>query len=351
MLDGMFPVSPTLEGFRATFRRPALTLAEIVWRWSVGVTAAVLFFFGLVEFLYSLPVTDRELLLLRSGQPFLVGQVIAYILRGGLTRGALAALLAAMLLTLLWMVAASLGRIATVAYLLDYFRERFNFLLGVSSVGEKEVSARGRASWLGTLLRIHFLRAIVVLAAILCLVGAAILAGLASPDSNPQPEVAFVLFVPLAVLVGFVAWALNWFLSLAAMLAVRDGEDAVGAMSAALTICRERTGAVFAVSSWTGLAHLVAFSIATTVVSFALGLAGILPARLILVVVLLLSLAYFAVVDWLYMARLAGYVCITEMPEAVPAPLSPPVPPAPLETAIDRDEPILSDVPGLILET
>lgn len=347
----MSAVSPTLEGFRAAFRRPSLILAEIVWRWIVGFAAAALFFFGLIEFLDSLPVTDRELLLLRTGQPFLVWQVIAYILRSGLGRGVLAAVLAAMLLTLLWMVAASLGRIATVAYLLDYFRERFDFVVGVSRVGEKEVPARARANSFGTLLRIHFLRAVVVMAAVLCFLGAAILAGFASPDSNPQPGVAFVLFLPLALLVGFVAWALNWFLSLAAMLAVRDGEDAVGAMSAAVTICRERTGAIFAVSSWTGLAHLIAFSIATTVVSFPLGLAGVLPARLILLVVLLLTLAYFAVVDWLYMARLAGYVCINEMPEGVPAPLSPPVPPAPLQTVIDRDEPILSDIPGLIVET
>jgi hypothetical protein len=63
--------------------------------------------------------------------------------------------------------------------------------------------------------------------------------------------------------------------------------------------------------------------------------------------VILVTLAYFAVSDWLYTARLAGYVCIAELPEALLAPPAPPViapPPVPAAT-IDRDELILSDVP------
>jgi hypothetical protein len=350
MLDSMSTVSPTMEGFRAAFRRPSLSLAEIVWRWSVGVTATLLFFFGLVEYLDSLPVTGREMLFLRTRQPYLVGQVIAYILRSGLGRALMSAVLAATLLILLWMVAASLGRIATVRYLIAYFRERFASLVGVSNVGEEDILP-GRANSFTTLLRIHFLRVAVLLAALLCFVGAIILTSLVSPDSNPQPGIAFLLFLPLAALIAFVAWALNWFLSLTAMLAVRDGEDAVGAMSAAAAICRERTGAVFAVGSWTGLAHLVAFGAATTAVSIPLGLAGILPARLIFPVILLVTLVYFAIADWLYIARLAGYVCIAEMPEIVPTPLRPPTPPVPIQTTIDRDEPILSDIPGLIVDT
>jgi len=73
-----------------------------------------------------------------------------------------------------------------------------------------------------------------------------------------------------------------------------------------------------------------------------------------------LTLVYFALADWLYMARLAGYVCIAEMPEAlltalppVPAPPSttPLAPGPPIEAAVDRNEVILSDVPNLAVET
>jgi hypothetical protein len=54
-------------------------------------------------------------------------------------------------------------------------------------------------------------------------------------------------------------------------------------------------------------------------------------------------------VDWLYVARLAGYDYIAEMPEALAKPA--PLPAPPPQTAIDRDEPILSDLPNLALES
>ncbi len=69
-----------------------------------------------------------------------------------------------------------------------------------------------------------------------------------------------------------------------------------------------------------------------------------------------MTLAYFAVVDWLYMARLAGYICIAEMPHASVAPLPFPQAPlsgdgAPVTATIDRSESILSDVPNLAIKT
>ena len=143
---------------------------------------------------------------------------------------------------------------------------------------------------------------------------------------------------------------LNWLLSLAAVFAVRDRDDAMQSISSAVALCRERASAVFAVSTWTGIAHFIAFVGATTVVAFPMGLAGLLPWRVVVLGMMLLTLAYLAVADWLYMARLAGYVCIAEMPDAL---LKPPPPqsfrhrPFP-STTIDRDELILSDVPNLL---
>jgi hypothetical protein len=345
--------SPTLEGFRAAFRRPSFALAEIMWRWITGFTAAALLVFGIVEYLNTLPVTNAELLFLRTRHPYLVGEALAHILRGSLNRAIMAGLLAALMLTVLWMIAASVGRIATVCALLDYFRrgDISNRDNGERDVATDVPTERSHSSdALTALVRLNFLRIAVAVAAILGYLGAAILAGYASPDADPQPELAFLFFVPVAALICLVWWALNWMLSLAGMFAVRDGEDAVGAIAAAVNFCRERTGAVFAVSTWTGLAHLVVFVAATTVVSLPLGLAGLLPWRLVFAAVLLVTLIYFALADWLYMARLAGYVFIAETPLALLAPL-PPIPPttpaqvAPLQTTIDRDEPILSDVP------
>lgn len=350
-------ISPTAEGFRAAFRRPSLTFAEIMWRWATGATAIAVLFFGLFEYLRTLPVTNGELLFLRTRQPYLVGEAIAHILRGSLSRGMMALLLAVMMLGMLWMLTGSVGRIATVRALLDYFRDNVVPRLSGSDAPANNISADG-AYPMQALVRLNFLRVAVAVAAIFGFVGAAILSSFASPDAHPRPGLAFILFVPLAGLICWVWWALNWLLSLAGVFAVRDGEDAIGAISAAVTFCRERTGAVFAVSTWTGLAHMVAFVGATTVVGMPMGFVPIVPWRLVVAAMILVTVAYFALADWLYMARLAGYVCIAETPEALlrpppPAPLRPagvPVAPEPLvQTTIDRDEPILSDVPNLAL--
>src|ERR1700759_466587 len=104
------PISPTVEGFRAGFRRPSLTFAEIAWRWIVGGTVTALFFFGLFEYLGTLPVTKADLMLLRTRHPYLVAQAFAHILHGTLNRVVMSALLAGLLLSMLWMVAATFGR-------------------------------------------------------------------------------------------------------------------------------------------------------------------------------------------------------------------------------------------------
>jgi hypothetical protein len=348
----MAHISPTLEGFRAAFRRPSLTLAEIAWRWTVGGVAGTLVLFGVIEYLDTLTVNPVDAALLRTKQPLVVGRAITHILRGSLNRAVLAALFAALALLLLWITAASLGRSITIRALLDQLRGRLSHRAS-SDIPTSSTS-------LHSLIALNFLRAAAALAAIFAFLGAAILASFASPEPNPQLGLSFIILVLLAAVIC-VAWAiLNWMLSLACVFAVRDGEDALGALSAAVSFLRERTAPVFAVSTWTGLAHLTALFVASTMASVPAAFVHIAPTRLIVAAVVLVTLTYFAVVDWLYIARLVGYICIVEMPDAVasaePLPVPPPVgqglvPSTPIQTTIDRDELILADVPLPALET
>ena len=349
----MAVISPTAEGFRTAFRRPLLALGEITWRWTIGATALALFFFGLIEYLRTLPISRGELLFLRSRQPYLVAQAIVHIFRGSLSRAILSGVVAVLGLTLLWMVAAALGRIATVRWLLEHFRAHNTAKEAPEQSDSSDANNFPVLASFPAMVRLNFLRISSGLAAGLALVSASILAGFVSPAAHPRPGLAFLLLLPMAGLI-YVAWfVLNWFLSLAGIFAIRDGADAIGAVSAAVTLCRERTAAVAAVSAWTGLAHLVVFVAATTVVGMPLGLMPLVPWRLVVLAVLFMTLAYFAVADWLYTARLAGYVCITETPEALLRPPIPPVftpgpilQPEPLQTTIDQDELILSDIPN-----
>jgi hypothetical protein len=339
------PISPTAEGFRAAFRRPLLTFAEITWRWVVGVTATVLLFFGFFEYLDTLPVTNWDVLFLQTRHPFLVWQAIAHIVRGSIGRAVLSLVLAALLLTLIWMIAASLGRLATVHAMIEYFRSRFSTTVRVD--GPDVTPHNSRREIISNLLQLNFLRVALFLAALVGIAGSAIIASFISSPANPHPVLAFVLFVPLAGVIFVLCYALNWLLSFAAVFVVRDAEDAVGAIFSAVALCLERTGSVFAVSTWTSVAHLIAFVGASTVVLVPVALAQILPWRLVTLGVILVTLAYFVLADWLYTARLAGYVCIMDMPEEILAPLPPtsPLPITPPSPAVDRDELILSDVP------
>jgi hypothetical protein len=341
--------SPTIEGFCATFRRPSLTFAEISWRWTLGATAAVLALFCCVEYLDTLPVSNADAALLSTRQPALVGRAITHIFRGSLNRAVLAVLLAALALSLLWIIAASVGRLATGCGLFSYFRS------GVALAPAKGSGAQEPRP-MRALIGLSFLRAGLVLSVILAFGGAAILVSFVSTEANPRAGLSVILFLPIAGLICIVGWALNWWLTFAGIFAVRDGEDALASISAAVTFSRQHLGAVFAVSAWTGLAHLVVFSIATSVVAFPLALAQVVPARLVIAGIILVALVYFAMADWLYMARLAGYVCIAEMPPVLAAMSS--LPPAAfrgniaqVETSIDRSEPILSDLPNLAAET
>src|SRR4030081_1477343 len=116
----MSRISPTLEGFRAAWRRPSLALAEIAWRWTLGATTCALLLFGFFEYMRTLPVTNGDLLFLRTKQPVLIAQAISHILRGNFDRAALAGMLAAVAVCFAWIVAASIGRDLTLRALLEY---------------------------------------------------------------------------------------------------------------------------------------------------------------------------------------------------------------------------------------
>jgi hypothetical protein len=354
-MDSMPRFSPTLEGFRVAFRRPSLSFAEIAWHWSVGLSAVLLFTFAVIEYLDTVPVTNLDADLLATRQPLLVWRALVHIFRGSLNRVTLAALLGLFALTLLWIVAASIGRLAIVRVLIECCR--------ASRLDRSLDAVKGNASAgfsaIRSLVGLNFLRAVATIAALPAFLGAAMAANMASPGSNPRPVLALLIFLLLAAGI-VVSWiALKWLLSFAPIFVVRDGEGAVGAISAALSVVSERLRPVLAVSICNLVAHFAVFVIAAGVASMLLAFISIVPATLVASGIILVALVYFAVVDWLYVARLAGYVCIGEMPEASTPSVILPAPHAaggesatdtPPRTAVDRDEPILSDRPGMAFQ-
>jgi hypothetical protein len=325
--------SATLEGFRAMFRHPAVGFGEIAWRWSFGGAAVLLACFGSLEYLDTLPVSSGDLFLLNTRHPFLVSQALAHIFGGSGPRAARAVIVLVLALGLAWLAAASWGRAVTLEAWRTYFHAS---------------GSDGRPSRFTSLVGLNILRLAAALAAVAGCLGAFLLGAVVSPDRNPSPFAAFFVFLTVVMLVAAAWTVVNWFLSLAAVFA-GQGEDTLGAVAAAIRLCGDRIGAVAAASAWFGLAHLVAFVIATSVVAFPLAFAGVMPAGVVLGGVLLVTLLYFFVVDFLYAGRLASYVFLVSGPrqEDVSPVRGVPTTPAPamaLEN-VDRDEVILSDGP------
>jgi hypothetical protein len=339
--------SPALEGFRVLFSRPSLGLAEIAWRWSFGAAAGLLLGFSFFEYLDTLPVSRGDLLLLRTAQPVLFARAVQHVFRGSALRGIAAAVVLALTLGTAWVVVASLARAATLRALLTYFRQ--------IEISTSEHAGEG--NWrLRSLFALNLFRLGTTLAAMAGLLAAFLLGGAVSRPDNPAPGSALLIILTLALLV-WISWStLNWILSLAGIFVVVDGQSTFGAVAAAVDLCRTRAGSVFAAGTWFGLARITAFVVASSVVAFPLGFAAVLPAGVVLGGVLLLTLLYFAVADFLYVGRLAAYVAIVEMPESlVSLETAPPQlphgsahrdPNTQPSSAVDAGELILSDVPA-----
>jgi hypothetical protein len=339
----MKPLSPTLEGFRVLFRHPALGMAEIAWRWSVGATACLLLSFAVFAYLDTLPLSKADSLFLRSRQPFLISQAIAHLFRGSGFRFALAMIVSFAALAAGWTMVAALGRAATLQWLVEHFRGLKLESSNRDSSGQNATEAateqelrseefatatpgQARSSavrWqpLASLAGLNFFRVALTLAAICGCVGAVVLSAIASSAKGPHPAIAFLLMVPLVCLVWMFWSLLNWFLSLASVFVMRDHQDTFGSVSAAVGFCRRQMGGITSVGFWFGLAHLTAFIAASALVSFPIALSRAIPSGVVLGGVLLVTLLYFAVVDFLYAGRLAAYVAITELREAAPVPL------------------------------
>ncbi|HEY1272781.1 MAG TPA: hypothetical protein VGF08_12385 [Terriglobales bacterium] len=332
--------SPTMEGFRTVLRDPAIALAEVTWRWAFGAAATALALFSFFQYLDTLPVSYGDLLFLRSRQPFLISQALGHMFAGSGQRLVAVMLVVLPALAVLWIVAASAGRVATVRGMLDHFRSEVPIPADASP-------SRVRSS---DLFGLNFFRLALGLAVGCGLLGSAILAGFVSSETNPQPGIAFLLFLALVFAVVIFGATLNWFLSLASVFVVSEGRDTFGSLAATVEFCRRNAGPMAWSSTVFGLLHFLAFVLATSVAMLPMMLLGTVPRGVVLLGVLLVTLAYFAAVDFLYAGRLASYVAILAAPEP-PLPVIqqsiqyPPVGSEPPAATIDQTETILSDQP------
>ncbi len=314
--------SPISDGFRRAFREPAIVLAEIAWRWTFGLAALALATGSLFAYLDTVTVSKAEILVLRGHSLWLTADAIGHILHGG-SRLVRAAAIVLPAVFLLWVAAATIGRVATLKALLR--RE-------------------GRVA-LWPQLGLNFLRASVTLASVVGYLGAAIIAGrTASSDVDVRPGIFLSVFVVLGAAVTMVRSRVNWFLSLGTVPAAREGRDTFTAIGEAVGLFRRHAGKFAGAGAVFGAIHGVLFAFCTVVCLLALSLAGKVPLAATVFLLTVITMAYFAAVDFLYIARLAAYVAIDESDRTPPVAVAPGPPPMP--TLPPVAEPGLSTAEG-----
>jgi hypothetical protein len=126
----------------------------------------------------------------------------------------------------------------------------------------------------------------------------------------------------LSMLVIATIWAvLNWLFSVAAIFTAKDGADITQSLRAAIELSTTGKGAI---NIWLWMmrtAAVIAISYSSFFL-FPLMLTG--NRRAPLIAMLILSVAYFAFADFLYMWRLAAYIGLTEAEPQAPEMETPP---------------------------
>ena len=321
--------SPTATGFRLMFRRPAIVLAEITWRWSFAAGAWFLLVAFAVEYLDSLQVNAVSRFLLGTGQPILIARALRRIFEGSALRFTETGVLLVLAVGIAWIVLGSLGRAATVN----------------SIVHELGIDRSSKRSVFPSLASIHFLRVAVALASVLGIAGSALIASSVWASSHISITDAGRILGLFWFLILVLWIVMNWLLSTSAIFAVLDGDGALPALGALISLMISKPGAVISVSALFGGAHLATFIAGGIAAVFAFGLANIIPHATVTALLIFIVCAYCAVADFLYIGRIAAYVSILGADNSPTlAELS--APPYAAGGSVDKAELILSDAPA-----
>ena len=281
------PPNPITQGLRAVTRDPAIFLVEILWRWSFAILACLLVAGVGVMLLGPLHVGHAWDTAWRSRDPQRMGQL----------------LVAVLLILGMKAVVAALAIPVAIAFC-GAFSRRLGRFVTVKRLRAGLTSLRFR-----TILALQLLRAFI---GWLCLVllFAAMFGEALIATRGPQPDLLlyYLMVLPSVVVISSFWLTVNWYLSLAAIFG-REGQSFRGALRQARQTVRQQrsdfagTGFVFL------LFRVVILLIATAICGLTSGMVGSAP-QSYFTLLIIVSLAYFAVADFLYMARMAAYLAL-----------------------------------------
>jgi hypothetical protein len=281
------PPNPITQGLRAVARDPAIFLIEILWRWSFALLAYLLIAGVGLMLLGPLHIGHRWDMAVRSRDPQSMAQLLVTVLLILGMKALIAALAIPVAVAFLWSIFSALGRFVTVRRLrVGLTSLRFPSILALQFV-------RGFVSWFCFVL---FFGATF---------GEALIA-----SRGPKPDLLlyYLMLMPSVVVISAFWLTVNWYLSLAVFFG-REGQSFRGALREARQAVRQQrsdfvgTGFVFL------LFRTIILLIVIAICGLASGMAGTAP-QSYFVLLIVVSLTYCAIADFLYMARMAAYLAL-----------------------------------------
>jgi hypothetical protein len=302
--------SPFRDGFAALWHEKALLPAELVWRWAFGFSAITLGLISIGLFLDSLKVSAVDQLMLRTLQPKLLDSALRHILTGSLARFVLMQAVLILGMTLLWALAATAGRAATLRRLVAMF--------------SSEEDSQEQEWAFVPILTLQLMRAAWSLTA-LAVSGGLFVYGVVLAQQQHALRAAGVLSlgVGLACFAGIV---LQWYFSVAPVFCVRNRAGAMEALDQAAGFSSRNPGRLLLLAAgFLGLRLLWAGTMCFAVLS-PLSVAAALGPRWVMLVIGVVAVVYFAGADLLRLAHLGAYVSLAEDDSRPVDPLEPATP-------------------------
>lgn len=281
------PPNPITQGLRTVMRDPAIFLVEILWRWSFAALACLLVIGVGLMLLGPLHVGHAWDTAWRSRDPQRMAQLLVTVLLILGMKAVIAALAIPVAIAFLWSIFSALGRFVTVRRL----------RAGLTSMRFRSILA------------LQFVRGFVIWFCFVLFFGATIGEALiASRGPKPDLLLYYLMVLPSVIVISVFWLTMNWYLSLAAFFG-REEQGFRGAVRQARQTVRQQrsdfagTGFVFL------LFRFVILLIAVAICGLTSGMEGTAP-QSYFVLLVVVSLAYFAIADFLYMARMAAYLAL-----------------------------------------
>jgi len=281
------PPNPITQGLRFIARDPLIFMMEILWRWSFGLLACLLLFAAGAMLLGPLPVVKRLPEVWRSHDLQFVSAILVSIVFSLGSKLVVAAVAVSIGIALIWAILSGLARSIIVKRL----------RIGVTLLRFRSIMA------------LQFLRGFLTWFCGMFLI-AAVVGEISIATHGPKPDLLlfYLMAMPsIALISGF--WLVtNWYLTLAAIFG-RDGQSFRGAFrQARQTVRLQRsdfagTGFVFL------LFRIVVLLVAVAICGLTSKMAGSAP-ETYFTLVTVVSLAYFAISDFLYISRMAAYLAL-----------------------------------------